>query len=125
MTAAVEDRAVRRGLIAEGQLLRNVIGALRRALDDHPGGCLEAALWHGVEACSVPRVIFDEAIDIMVYAGLALRTGGRLHAGLNGTEAARARRRGEVLRALSRRLDQEPRAAKGCKNRSKSAPDFG
>ena len=77
MTAAVEDRAVRRGLIAEGQLLRNVIGALRRALDDHPGGCLEAALWHGVEACLVPRAIFDEAIDIMVIRLPIFRIDGR------------------------------------------------
>ena len=85
MTVAIEDRTVRRGLFAEDQLLRNVVGALRRALDDHPDGCLEAALWRGVEACFVPRSVFNEAVDIMVYVGLALRAGGRLHAGLNRT----------------------------------------
>ena len=60
-------RFVRRDLVAEGQLLRDVVGALLRALDEHPDGCLGAALWHGVEACFVPRVIFDEAVGIMVY----------------------------------------------------------
>lgn len=63
------------------KLLRNVVAALRRVLDEHPDGCLEAALWHGVEACFVPRVIFDEAVNIMVYVGWARRAGGRLHAG--------------------------------------------
>jgi hypothetical protein len=77
-----------------------VIGALRRALDDHPDGCLEGALWHGVEACFVPRVIFNEAVDIMVYAGLALRVGGRLHAGLNRKDAARAGRQNPLLGTL-------------------------
>ena len=77
---------MRRELVAEDQLLRNVVGALRRALDEHPDGCLEAALWHGVEACFVPRVIFDEAVDIIVYAGLARRSGGRLYAVLNPRE---------------------------------------
>ena len=72
---------MRRDLVAEGQLLRNVVGALLRALDEHPDGCLEAALWHGVEACFVPRVIFDEAVGIMVHEGWARRAFGRLHAG--------------------------------------------
>jgi len=72
-------RFVRRDLVAEGQLLRNVVGALLRALDEHPDGCLEAALWHGVEACFVPRVIFDEAVGIIVYEGWARRAFGRLH----------------------------------------------
>jgi hypothetical protein len=77
---AERARFVRRDLVAEGQLLQNVVGALRRALDEHPDGCLEAALWHGVEACFVPRVIFDEAVGIMVSEGWARRAFGRLHA---------------------------------------------
>jgi len=44
------------------RLQRNVIAALRRALAEHPEGCLEAKLWHGVEACGVARRVFDEAI---------------------------------------------------------------
>ena len=100
MTAAVEDGTVRRDLIVEDRLLRNVVGALRRALNEHPDGCLEAALWHGVEACFVPRVIFNEAVDIMVYAGLAVRAGGRLNAGLNRTDPACAGRRNPLFRTL-------------------------
>jgi hypothetical protein len=72
---------VKHDLIAEGRLLRNVVDALRLALDERPDGCLEAALWHGVEACFVPRMIFDEAIDLMVDAGWAIRRDGRLFAG--------------------------------------------
>ena len=117
MTAAVEDGTVTCDLIAEAQLLRNVIGALRRALDDHPEGCLEAVLWHGVEACFVPRVIFNEAVDILICTGLALRAGGRLHAGLNRTDAARADRRSSLFRALSHRLGAGRRAAFGWSER--------
>ena len=101
MTAAVEDGTVRRDLIAEDQLLRNVIGALRRALDDHPDGCREAALWHGVEACFVPRVIFNEAVEIMVYAGLALRVGRRLYAGLKSHRSGPRSRRNRYSRDAS------------------------
>jgi hypothetical protein len=64
MTVPVEDRTVRRGLFAEDQLLRNVVGTLRRALDDHPDGCLDAALWRGVEACFVLRSVFNEAGEL-------------------------------------------------------------
>jgi len=105
MIVAVADRTMRRGVFDEDQLLRNVVGALRRALDDHPDGCVEAALWRGVEACFVPRSVFNEAVDIMVYAGLALRADGRLHAGLNRIDAARTGRRSPLFRALPCRLD--------------------
>lgn len=72
---------MRQDLIAEGRLLRNVVDALRLALDERSDGCLEVTLWRGVEACSVPRMIFDEAIDIMVHAGWARRAGDRVHKG--------------------------------------------
>lgn len=62
-------------------LLRNVIAALRRALAEHPEGCLEARLWHGVEACGVTRRVFDEAIKIMLTAGWSSRRHGRLFSG--------------------------------------------
>ena len=52
--SAERARFVRRELVAEDQLLRNVVGALRRALDEHPDGCLEAALWHGSRTVSCP-----------------------------------------------------------------------
>jgi hypothetical protein len=78
---------MRRDLITEGRLLRNVVDALRLALDEHSDGCLEAALWHGVEACPVPREIFDEAVDIMIDAGWARRLGVRLHAGRGGASS--------------------------------------
>ena len=73
-------------LVAEDRLRRNVVGALLWALDAHPDGCLEAALWHGVEACVVPGVIFDEAVSSMVYEGWARRAFGRLHAGRGKAE---------------------------------------
>jgi len=44
---------MRRDLIAEGRLLRNVVDALRLALDERPEGCRESVLCHGVEACGV------------------------------------------------------------------------
>jgi hypothetical protein len=62
-------------------LLRNVIAALRRALAEHPEGCLEARLWHGVEACGVARGVFDEAIKITLTAGWCSRRHGRLFSG--------------------------------------------
>jgi hypothetical protein len=76
--AALEERRVRRDLVAEDQLLRNVVDALRLALGECPDGCLEAALWHGVEGCFIARRVFDEAIDIMLDAGWACRRNGRL-----------------------------------------------
>jgi hypothetical protein len=72
--AAVEEGTVSR----EDRLLGNVIDALRLVLDERPDGCLEAALWHGVEACFVAREVFDEAVEIMVNVGWASRVGGRL-----------------------------------------------
>jgi hypothetical protein len=62
-------------------LVRNVIAALRRALAERPEGCLEARLWHGVEACGVARRVFDEAIEIMLTAGWCSRRHGRLLSG--------------------------------------------
>jgi hypothetical protein len=53
---------MKRDRIAEGLPLRNMIDAPRRALDEHPKCCLEAALWHEVEACSVARGILDGAM---------------------------------------------------------------
>lgn len=70
-------------MVAEGRLLWNVMSALRRALDEHPNGCLEAALWHGVEACFVPRKVFDKAVNIMIGAG---GRGARAHGLLPGTK---------------------------------------
>ena len=72
---------MRRDLIAEGRLLRNVVDALRLALDDRPDGCRESALWLGVQACGVTRPIFDEAIQIMLDAGWTSRRYGRLFSG--------------------------------------------
>jgi hypothetical protein len=68
-------------LFAGSRLLRNVIEALRRAIDEHPEGCLESTLWRGVEACGVAREVFDDAVDIMITAGRISRRGGRLFAG--------------------------------------------
>ena len=82
---------MRQDLIAEGRLLRNVVDALRLALEERPDGCLEATLWQGVGACRVPRMIFDEAIDIMVDAGWARRAGAWLHRGSSETRSRRTR----------------------------------
>ena len=79
---ASERTDLNRDLVAGSQLLRNVIEALCRALDEHPEGCLESTLWRGVEACGVAREVFDDAVDIMITAGRARRRGGRLFAGL-------------------------------------------
>ena len=72
---------MRRDLITESRLLRNVVDALRLALDERPAGCRENALWRGVEACGVASGIFDEAIEIMLDAGWASRRHGRLFSG--------------------------------------------
>jgi len=77
----LSDGTKKRGRIAEDRLLRNVIAALRRALAERPEGCLEARLWHGVEACGVARKVFDEAIEIMLTAGWSSRRYGRLFSG--------------------------------------------
>jgi hypothetical protein len=71
--------AMKRDLIAEGRLLRNVVGALRQALREHPEGCLEAPLRRGVEACGVDRGVFDEAIEILINNRWITRVGDRLH----------------------------------------------
>jgi hypothetical protein len=68
---------MKRDLIAEGRLLRNVVDALRQAVDEHPEGCLEGALWDAVEACGVPRSIFDEAVEMMIAVGWIKR--GNFH----------------------------------------------
>jgi hypothetical protein len=57
------------------------MAALRRALDEHPEGYLESMLLRGVEACGVPRWVFNDAVDIMITTGLASRRHDRLFAG--------------------------------------------
>jgi hypothetical protein len=77
----LSDGTKERDRTAEGRLLRHVIAALRQALAEHPEGCRESSLWHGVEACGVARRVFDEAIETMLNAGWCSRRHGRLFSG--------------------------------------------
>jgi hypothetical protein len=43
---------MKRDLIAEGRLLRNVVDALRRALREHPEGCQEDLLREGLRSAA-------------------------------------------------------------------------
>ena len=66
---------MRQDLIAEGRLLRNVVDALRLALDERSDGCLEVTLWRGVEACSVPRMSFNRRPSFAGIVQVSRRSG--------------------------------------------------